>query len=96
MVFHLISEQKLEIPQTICRVEFLQSIPNVQLSQKKYGFEINKMSNTFKSLAIEQVLLYLVRNVANPIFIRLREESLLAIWTPASISKFELNGQTRF
>ena len=53
------------------------------------------MPNTFEFLAVEQILLYLVKNVPNPIFIKLGEGFLLAIRTPISVSDFRLYGYTR-
>lgn len=54
------------------------------------------MFNTFRSLVTKQVLLYLVKNAPNLIFIRLGERSLLAIWISANKSKFGLYKHTRF
>lgn len=48
------------------------------------------MFNTFGFLATKQILLYVLKNVLNPIFIRLEEESLLVIYILASIFEYGL------
>lgn len=93
--FQLTSRQKLQISQTICGIDFLKNVPNVQLFQKKYRLKTDKMSNTFGSLATKQIRLYRMRNVPNPIFIRLGEGFLLVIQILASMSEFGFYRYTR-
>lgn len=51
--------------------------------------------NSFESLTVKQVLSYPLKNVLNPIFIKLEEKSLLAIQTLACMFKSKLQGRIR-
>lgn len=56
--------------------------------QKKHKLEIGKILKIFGSLIIEQVFLYLVKNVSNLIFIKFEDGFLLAILILPITSKF--------
>lgn len=70
--------------------------PKHIVALKKHRQKIDKMLNIFESLAVEPVFLYLVRNIANLIFIIFGKGFLLAIWISISMLVFELHKQTRF